>query len=67
MKAALRRSTNVLTGDVSGLTGDVSGLLGDVTGLWGNATGLRGDLAACGLSDSDRAAGVKIETLVGDA
>ena len=56
--------TSHLSGDVTGLSGDVSGLSGYVTGLRGYVTGLSGYVSECELSDSDRAAGVEITTLI---
>lgn len=53
-----------LYGNCSGLSGDCSGLTGNCTGVLGDGTGIEGDLDECSLTNSERANGVNISTLV---
>lgn len=53
-----------LKGDAAGISGNVSNLSGDVTGLRGDVTGVHGSLDACELSDEERAAGIKVASLI---
>ena len=69
--SGLRGNVTGLSGDATGLSGDATGLWGNVTGLRGNdtglsgdATGLRGDVDACQITDTERAAGVDVDSLV---
>jgi hypothetical protein len=62
-----------LYGDCTGLHGycpdlygDCSNLRGDCTGLYGNCTDLYGNLDRCGLTESERAAGVNLADLVAE-
>ena len=63
-----------LTGNVSGLYGEISNdlygeisgdLYGEISGLTGNVTGLHGDIDECEITDGERTAGVRIESLIG--
>ena len=75
--AELRKDRSLLpriTGDISGLYGEISNdlygeisgdLYGEISGLTGNVTGLHGDIDECEITDGERTAGVRIESLIG--
>ena len=62
--SGLSGDVTALSGDVTNLRGNVTGLRGYVTGLSGYVTGLIGDVDECGLTESDRQAGVEISELI---